>query len=1058
MSYPTFFVWLILQFSVVVCHAQYYFKHYQTQDGLPHQAVRSILQDGKGFMWVGTRAGLCRFDGYNFKLCENKNDPFNNIGNNVINTLTEGQPGILWIGTGKGMYRYDTIGEVISPIDLIPQIYIEQVVANGDDIWFIANSSLWRYSIKKNVVKNYQVQTTALFLDGAKNLWTGNKQGEIRIFDPRGVLVKTMKTVNLDRPSNMNTISAIFPLDDGAVLVGYFGSGLKRYDLDKRTTATIVHSVKGDNAIFVRDICKGNNGDYWVATESGVYIYNPNIKKCWHLGKRADDPYAMTDNAVYKVCKDKSGGMWLGTFFGGLNYCSLENARFRKYYPIVGQNSISGYAVRELVPDRDGQLWIGTEDAGLNRFDPQRQLFKHYPTTGENALSYPNIHGLLAVGNDLLVGPFHRGLEIMDIRTGLIRQQHRAVGLPAESGNDFVLSIFQTSDSTILVGTAYDENAGLFRYDLKRKTFDRINHIPGRPYVLSIREDRNGFIWVGTMSNGVYYYHPKSGVQGNIRFGSSTKTGQIPEFPVYGIHEDSMGSMWFATEGGGLIRLSRDRTSTKRYDTAAGFPTNVYFSILEDDFQNLWISSLKGLLCLDIKTETFRNYHQANGLITDQFNFCSAYKDRSGSLYFGSVKGLIAFDPKDFLNTGPRPALFITGLEIDNKAIHPGMDKSPIKRSVVYLDSICLAYNQNNFSIEFAALNYASPAVTRYEYMLEGLAQKRTILASNRKAYFTDIQPGKYIFTVRAKSNTGSWRSIERRVVIIIKPPFWKTFAAYSFYTLLVIVLLVLIALYYHRWTIRKNAAKLMRFEHEKEREIYAAKIEFFTHITHEIQTPLTLILGRVQGMLRKITDGDTIRKNLLQVEKNTLRLTELTAELLDFRKTELHQFGLNFVKTNIVDLLKEVTSSFEQIAEQNNIRLNSTYPKDDVIAFVDREATVKILNNLLSNAIKYGLTYVNVHLADPDIEKNSFNIAVENDSEPIPDKYAKKIFEPFFRLENSLGFGTGIGLSLAKSLSELHKGTLQLIESGGSLVVFELVLPLRQEREFELSSWKKIK
>lgn len=1057
MSYPIFLVWLILQFSVVVCHGQYYFKHYQTQDGLPHHAVRSILQDSKGFMWVGTRAGLCRFDGYNFKLCENKNDPFNNIGNNVINTLTEGKSGILWVGTGKGMYHYDTVRDLISPVELIPRVYIEQVIANGDELWFIANSSLWRYSIKKRKVTNYQMQTTALFLDSAKNLWTGNKQGEMHIFDSQGTPLKTMKTVNAIKQSNINTISAIFPLDDSGVLIGCFGAGLKHYDLDKRTTTKISLNGKDDSDLFVRDICKGNNGEYWIATESGVYIYNPDTKSCRHLAKRADDPYALTDNAVYKICKDKSGGLWLATFFGGLNYCSLENARFRKFYPIAGQNSISGYAVREIVPDHRGNLWIGTEDAGLNKYDTQRQLFMRYPMTGKQALSYPNIHGLLAAGDHLLVGPFHRGLEIMDIRNGLIAQQHRSVGQPAESGNDFVLSVFQTSDSTILVGTAYDENAGLFSYDLKRKTFDRINYIPDRPYVLTIREDRKGYIWVGTMSNGVYYYHPKSGVQGNIRFGSSVKTGRITEFPVYGIHEDSQGAIWFATEGGGLIRLAQDRTTTKRYDTSTGFPTNVYFSLLEDDFQHLWISSLKGLLCLDIKTGTFKNYQQANGLITDQFNFSSAYKDRTGILYFGSVKGMIAFDPKDFLKTGPPPPLFITGLEIDNKAVHPRVDNSPIKRAVVYLDSICLDYNQNNFSIEFAALNYASPEVTRYEYILEGLAQKRTILASNRKAYFTDIQPGEYIFTVRAKSNTGSWSSIERRLVIIINPPFWRTFSAYCLYTLLVLLFLALICFYYHRWTLRKNAVKLMRFEREKEREIYAAKIEFFTHITHEIQTPLTLILGRVQRMLRKFTDSDTVRKNLFQVEKNALRLTELTAELLDFRKTELHQFGLNFVKTNIVDLLKELVSSFEQMADQKNILLSYTYPKDDVIAFVDREATIKILSNLLSNAIKYGLTYVDVKLADPDTENNRFSVRVENDSRPIPEKFAKKIFEPFFRIDNSSGFGTGIGLSLAKSLSELHNGTLLLVENGGKIVVFELVLPLRQDREFELSSWKKI-
>lgn len=1055
MSYPAIIIGLILQFCTLFCHGQYYFKHYQTRDGLPHNSVRSIVQDHRGFIWIGTRGGLCRFDGYNFKLCKNNNDPYGTIGNNVINSLAEDKDGILWIGTGKGMYRYDTIYETISPVDLIPQLYIEQIIADDDHLWLIANSTLWCYYVKERRVKNYQLQVSALFLDSEKKLWAGNKNGEIHIFNPNGSPLTTMNVIKSGKGNN--SISTFLPLDNKRILIGCFGSGLKLYDRVTQQTTAIKLSNDSIKNLFVRDICKDNDGTYWVATESGVFIYDAETAHYQHLCRRADDPYSITDNAVYKICKDKSGGLWLATFFGGLNYYSRENARIRKFYPIAGQNSISGYAVREIVPDHQGNLWIGTEDAGLNKFDLNKQLFKTYSSTGKQAISYPNIHGLLAIDNDLLIGPFHRGLEVLDIKKGLIRQQHKSIGKLGESSNDFVLSIYQTSDGTVLVGTAYDEKAGLFVYDREGKAFDRVKYVSGQPYVLTIREDKQGYIWIGTMADGVYYYHSKTGNHGNIHLGQQTAVGRTNEFPVYGILEDSMGFLWFTTEGGGLIRLSADRKTTKRYDTATGLPTNVYFSMLEDSSQNLWISSLKGLVCIDLKTETFKNYRQANGLTTDQFNFSSAYKDSHGLMYFGSVKGMVAFDPQDLLKTVPSPPIFITGLEIDNKEIHPGEDNAPIQKSIVNLDTIHLAYYQNTFSIEFAALNYAAPEVTLYEYLLEGLDQKPTLLTANRRAYFTDIQPGTYHFTVRAKSNTGSWSSQDRRLAIIITPPFWKTYTAYSVYILIMILLMFLMIRYYHQRTVHKNTEKLRLFKHEKEKEIYEAKIEFFTNVTHEIQTPLTLILGRVQSMLRKITDSAGLKKSLLMVEKNALRLTDLTAQLLDFRKTEMHQFELNFVKTDVNKLLEELVTSFKQIALEKNIEVTYQHPTTAIIAFIDREAMVKIGSNLLSNAIKYGETRVAIRLHVSNSDENRFIVHFENDSKPIPEKFERKIFEPFFRVDAKNGAGTGIGLSLARSLSELNNGTLELAQNGGGTVIFELNLPLRQHREFELSHWKKI-
>lgn len=1060
MSYPFVFASLFLQLSSLFCYGQFYFKHYQTQQGLPHNAVRSIMQDSRGFIWVGTRGGLSRFDGYNFKVCGNKNDKFNNIGNNVINTLAEDRNGIIYVGTAKGIYQYNTADETITSTVLAPEKYIEHLLLGPDNtIWFIANSSLCRYYPQDKKIKEYHISVSCIRLDHEMNLWAGNRNGEICKFNYQGKLLTKITVIDQRIPQNLRSISALQAIDSSSILIGCFGRGLKRYDINsgKITSVQLNHDHMD---LFVRDICQGTNQEYWIATESGVYIYDLKTTRISHLYKKTQDPYAISDNAVYKVCRDKDGGIWLATFFGGLNYCSKENGRFRKYYPIAGQNSISGSAVREIVPDGKGNLWIGTEDAGINKFNIKTQSFTPYNDHGKSAsISYPNIHGLLIQDNHLLIGPFHRGLEIMNLRNGLIHQRYKSIGKASEATNDFVLSIFRTRDSTILVGTAYDEKSGLFTYIPHKKSFDRIHYIAPNTYVLTIREDKQGYIWLGTMSDGVFFYHPKTGHHGNIRFGEEIPQQSRNEFPVCGIMEDSDGRLWFTTEGGGLIRLDTDRKSITRYNTSMGFPTNVYFSMLEDNNKNLWISSLKGLICLHMKSGTFKNFTQANGLSTDQFNFNSAYKDHDGTMYFGSVNGMIAFDPKDLSKTNIRPTVFITGLEIDNKEILSGVAGSPLKKSILYLDTLRLTHRQNNFSIEFAALNYAAPEVIRYEYVLIGLDNKRTFLHKNRKAYFTGMQPGTYIFKIKAKSNVGSWSSLERQLVIIIKPPFWKTYIAYTIYITILISILLMLVTYYHSRLARKNADKLKLFEHKKEIEIYESKIEFFTNITHEIQTPLTLILGPVQRMIKKMTDQDGIKKNLLMVEKHTLRLTQLTQQLLDFRKTELHQFGLNFVHTNITHLLHELHRSFKPSAEEKNIKLSFEFPPEDITAFVDPEAMTKIASNLLSNAIKYGNTWVIIRLSNGTKESNLFIVQIANDGKPIPEKFQQMIFEPFFRIntKNSTS-GTGIGLSLAKSLSELHNGSLQLAQNDPTGIVFELHLPMRQHIEFKLNNWKKIK
>lgn len=1039
-------------------YAQYYFKHYQVDDGLVHNAVIAILQDRKGLIWTGTRGGgLNRFDGYTFKSFKNKGSKLGSIGNNIITTLAEDSKGMLWIGTGKGIFKYDPYLEVFSELEKAPPVYISHlVIDNKDNLWFLSGYRLHRYDQQRDQVTDLEVPASCIALDHQMNLWVGNDDGKIGIYHPDKKTIQYIPVVDETVPADLRSISKIYAMNAQELMIGCFKQGLKTYNRKTGIVKSLPLTENKNASIYVRDIIWNSGQQYWVATESGIYIYDMANGKVEHLRKKAGDPYSIADNAVYTFCKDRQEGMWIGTYFGGLNYYSRENACFKKYYPLPGSNSISGDAVREIVPDARGNLWIGTEDAGINRFDPATGRFVNYTTTGKpDNISYPNIHGLLALGNQLYIGPFFHGLEIMNTETGKVTDKFRLIKDSGRAASDFVSSIYLTRDSTLLIGTAY-HGPSLYTYSPAKKQFKSIPQIPVNAYTFDILEDSKGYIWTGSVSQGAFFYHPLTGKHGNIRFGNKVNNKIIDEFAVYDIMEDSDQTLWFATNGGGLIRLDKDHRSFKRFTVNDGLLSNVVFSILEDNANRLWISSLKGLACLDKPTGKIHVYTRSNGLITDQFNYNSAYKGPDGTMYFGSVKGMISFNPAELGQKHSSPPTYITGFRVNNTELVPNGPNSLLKRSILYTDTLTLNYNQNNFSIEFAALNFASPDVTRYKFRMEGLSNAWTYLNTNRDAYFTDLAPGSYTFVVQAESNTGNWTGNEKHLFITILPPFWKSSGAYFFYALLITAILYFSIRYYQHYLDRKNHNRLVLFEHEKEKEIYQAKIEFFTNIAHEIQTPLTLIMGPIKWVVKKMDHQPDLKKSLVLAERNAQRLSELTSQLLDFRKTEADQFGLSFVKADITTLLKDQVNNFRPEALKNRIQLVEVFPEAPVIAFVDIEALVKIFSNLLSNAIKYAHTYAKISMLPASVSEDYFVIQFENDGKGVPDDLKERIFEPFFRLRGNEKPGTGIGLSLTRSLTDLHGGSIRVVSGEGNLIIFELKLPLRQKIEFKLSSWKK--
>ena len=1038
------FLFLYLSMVFVICKGQsYYFENYQVDNGLSHNTVRSVIQDQKGFMWIGTKGGLNRFDGCYFK---NFLIPEERSGANSINVLSEDNKGMLWIGTLSGLFVFDPHFEHIERANA-PYTSVHDIKRDHQDhLWMIASGKINTYNqeTRKNI--NTGINATALGFDEYGTLWAGTGKGGLKTIDINGPKLR-VKDVHMAGLVHISLpIIRILPVK-GYVLFGT-RRGFFRYDVKTQQVTALLTKNPDGTDVYVRDIKILDDGKCWLATESGIYIYDLLKGTYLNIKKRAGDQYSLSDNAVYTLFQDRRKGIWAGTFFGGLSHLSMENNEFEKYFPINAANSVSGNAVREICADEDSNIWIGTEDAGINKFDPVTRVFSHFSNGKRPSdLSYPNIHGLLVDKNEVLAGPFFQGLEILNRNSGKVVKRYPVARHPGSVSNAFVMSIFKTSAGRILVGTT---GAGLLYYEPGAKGLVPIPQIPERSFAYAIAEDHTGTIWTGSLGNGAFFFNPKTGRYGNVSFKTNSDLSPGDDM-IQGIYEDSRKNLWFATEGGVLIKLSRDHKTFKRFTTKNGFPTNNIFRILEDDTRNLWISSLKGLICLNLNTERFYVYSKSNGLLTDQFNYSSAFKDKNGKMYFGSVKGLISFHPDSLKKKTPIPPLYITSVHISaNGANHPPNVSQ--KKSMIYSDAIELTYDQSTFDIEFAALDYSAPDLIRYRYRMEGLNEEWTHIHTNRKAYFTNLAPGEYKFVVQAKSNIGLWETPVRTFYIKISPPFWKSTAAYIFYTVFLCAALCITVYVYHRNIENKNRRRQQLFELEKEKEVYQAKIEFFTNIAHEIQTPLTLIKGPIDWALSKIEDTTTVRRNLELVKKNMNRLIALTSQLLDFRKTEQYEFTLNFVYVDINQLIADQVEAFSSYLATRNLNLDLNLPEKHVKAFVDKEACTKMISNLISNAVKYSEKNIVISLFPPEDEKKgSFRLRIENDGEVIASGYQHKIFEPFFRIKNQNNIrGTGIGLALSKYLAELHHGKLVLIVDK-EINIFELILPINQKIQFDL-------
>lgn len=1032
-----------------VCYSNQdrYFRHYSVENGLSNNCVTSLLQDRTGFLWVGTRDGLNRFDGYTFKVFRKGGIHSGSIGNNYIHTLFEDSTGVMWVGTERGLFQYHEKKEVFRLIPATSNLYIDRIAEDKDgDLWIISCFSLYRYKRRtkrleffdhRSLFSATNVCTTR---DGA--LWVSTTSGTLLKYNFHSGRFEAIDLFGHSKPAINKWIEHLYASSDGLIVVSTANTEIKLFDpSDLSYTDVTVSSGKQRN-LYIRTIVQATASELWLGTEFGIFIYDRKSGITRHVEKEHGNPYALTDNAVYALKRDKEGGIWVGTYWGGVHYLPRPYTLFSKYYPQNGVNAISGNVVREVKKDEAGNLWIGTEDAGLNKLDLKTGRFTSY-LPGESGLSFVNIHGVLPVKGEIWVGTFLHGLDIIDAKTGK-RVRNYTVEGGAGFTHDFIYGIYQLRKGLIVITTPH----GAFAFNPVNKKFEWFKGLPKYTWYTSIIEDAEGTIWAASFGNGIYYYHPSSGRSGNFRH-SEKEAGSLSNDRVNSVFEDSRKQLWFATDEG-LCKLDKANSKFTCLGVKDGFPSNFIFSILEDNKGCLWISTTKGLVCFNSFDSTVSVFTKVNGLLSDQFNYNSAFKDSDGRMYFGSAKGLISFQPEAFFKPHQIAPVLLTEFSVYEKEL---TGKSPLDASITHTDAITLSHDQSSFSIGFASLSFSASDMIDYSYQMKGLAENWININTNQHVDFIGLSPGIYYFNVKASRSDNVGSKITSLKIEIL-PPKWLSPYAYGAYLLTLLSIIFIAAIKTDSRIKEKNNKRiellkiagekeLLKMELAKEKELLEKKIVFFTNVAHEIKTPLTLIKVPLAKVMKKVANLPGIEHHLNIVSRNTDRLLELSNQLLDFRQTEAERFKLSFKKVNISRLVEEACLGFAGLAEERGLIFIQALPEKVLEAWADEDAVNKIIYNLFNNAIKYAETTVAVRLLSDHENAATFTIQTENDGPVIPPDFRDKVFEPFFRMEGTeREEGAGIGLALSLSLAHLHGGHLILEPTTGERNVFSLVLP----------------
>lgn len=1099
--------WLILLFidsqQPAASQSDYIrFTHLSVEHGLSHTMVNSINQDKQGFMWFGTEDGLNKYDGYGFQIYRPDPDNPNSLSGTSVNSIHVDNNGLLWIGTwGGGLTRFDPASETFSRYRFDEQ--------------------------NKNSLSHNHLTIGTIRQDRSGYLWIGTSGGGLNKLNPKtGHITRYQHDSNDPKSISSNRVNAIYPDPNESTIWVGTDEGLNKFDMETETFTHFRHNSDKPNSLnhnVVNAICLSNTKDHpvlWIGTPEGLDRFEPasevfshyplsglnlmtyeingiiadSENRLWlttngsgliffdpnsgiftrHQYQKAN-PNSLSNDVVYPIFQDRNGAFWIGTWGGGINRFDPNSQKFHNYeYVPDRSNSLPHSAVFTIRTARNGIVWIGTWGGGLSRFDPSSKTFVNYLHDNKNPNSLSdNKVGAIYEDNEgiIWVGTWTGGLDRLNPQTGIFNHYKHDDHNPRSLSDNRILAIIADEDDNLWVGTSGN---GLNKFNKTTEKFIRYLEDLDEPdkTLLSIKKDKTGILWIGT-ANGLLRFNPKSGKSKKFKHSEEISSSISNDF-VKTIYEDSQGQLWIGTNIG-LNKFDKESGKFKRYFKKNGLVDNRISGIIEDDNGFLWVSTGHGLSRLDRQDDSFKSYDVEDGLQANLFYYQAAAKGKDGTLFFGGPNGLSVFHPDKLTVDNSIAPVVITALQIDNRSIKLGAN-SPLTRHINYTKEIVLAHTHSMIGFEFAALNYSAPSKNRYAYRLEGFDHDWHYVNSHRRfASYTNLDPGDYLFLVKASNNDGIWNQKGISMALTITPPWWQTL----WFRLVILGLIASALLLGYRWRVQSikiynrhlkklvdertgelsaqtMALSLMNKELEAAKEsselANRAKSTFLTRMSHELRTPLNGILGYVQMLKsdKNLMRSKKARTGIETIDHSSAHLLNLINEILDLSKIEASKMELHAAPISLTDFLDSIIAMINVPATQKGLVISlkkSRQLPETVVA--DEKRIRQVLLNMLSNAVKFtdrGTITLQVILLEKSDQQMRLRFEVIDKGCGIPKNEIDSIFSPFKQLGNNEHSieGTGLGLAISRKLLRLMESELNVesMVGVGSTFWFELDLP----------------
>ncbi|WP_445737021.1 hybrid sensor histidine kinase/response regulator transcription factor [Mariniflexile sp.] len=1045
-------LFLILCFSWVgVSQNQTYkFNHISTGEGLSQSSAMAIYQDNLGQIWIGTRDGLNKYDGTEFTVYRNEKDNPSSISNNDILYLEQDSSGFIWVGTSIGLNQYnpkkDSFKRYFTSKDstsLISNAIRTIKELSNKELWVGTRNGLSIYDKSTDSFKSFlhDMEVLSILETGKGDVFVGTIRG---LFQLVGKTAKDYQFKTIEGTEGL-IIQDMVESAKGHLLLGTRAQSVLEYDIDKGVLRPYFDgtTLRGKNK-NVRQLLFDDNGKLWMGTYNGLQIADK-TKNIEILSSDINDNELINDNFIKALFKDNKGSIWVGTYYGGINIWDKSNVNFINITQKPGNIGL-GFKVVSSIANYKNLIFFGTEGGGVSVLNTSTNTMDYINTINAPELKNNNVKALyLSKDKKLWIGTYTNGFAIYNIITKHFDSTPLPKDLLEYMEDIGVYTIQQYSDGDMLLGTL---GKGLIKYNVTNKSY-KVFDTNTKPMGLSnaiirdIEIDSKNNIWVST-NNGLNVIDTHGAIK-NYFYDPELKTDYI----TTSVFEDSHGVMWLGTEVYGLFKFVNNNFEPVNIQVD-NTPLIGVRSMFEDDKGTLWFSSAnQGIINYNpTDGKIMASYTQKDGLPSNQFNNNASLRIGNSQFFFGGPTGVIYFDPNKLIKNTYAPQVIITDLKIKNKSISVNDDSQLLSNIIAYTERIELSHDQGNFSISFSIPNFINSSSNQYRYRLKGL-ENDWIKTSSNSASYTIQNPGDYTFEVKGINSDGVSNDVPTTLKIQVNPAPWRTWWAFMLYGLFIFFILYYLLNILKSRTKLKHQLELEQIEVEQTKEVNKAKLEFFTNISHEFRTPLTLILGPLHQILENYRGSSSMYKKLKVIESSSNHLLQLINRLMDFRKLENNLVKLEAAEGNIVKFLKEIYLSFSEYAKDGNYDFGFHTPADEILVFYDRYKLERVFYNLISNAFRY--TPKNGKIALRIIEEaGKINIQVEDSGVGIEEEYRDKIFERFFELsinrkpDNDYNKGTGIGLSIVKNIVDLHKGKINVRSNENDTgSIFSVQLPL---------------